>query len=79
MPVRPMSLGRVTVASDEGARLEGEGEDGERTMELDDEDEIFERGLGQMPSLRDLTVRTLPQVPPRGASPVVFNPPCCPL
>jgi hypothetical protein len=41
-----------------------------------EEEEIFERGLGEMPSLRDLTVRTLPQVPPRGVSLLAFKSSC---
>jgi hypothetical protein len=66
------------VASDEGANLEGNS-DGRDPLGLsEEEEELLERGLGQMPSLRDLTVRTLPPVPPRGASPLVFAPPCCP-
>jgi hypothetical protein len=43
------------------------------------EEEAFERGLGEMPSLRDLTVRTLPHVPPRGVSLLVFNTSYCSL
>jgi hypothetical protein len=69
-----MSLSNGEVIEQRTTREDDDG--GE--LQIEDE-EILERGLGDMPSLRDLTVRTLPQVPPRGVLPVIFNPSYSPL